>query len=71
MDTLKSWVDFVAEFFVCFYASEKLVVGERCAAVLEVVDGAEISVPRGGGDLTVAGTPVTYDDYLAVLSTRD
>jgi hypothetical protein len=35
------------------------------------VDGAEISVPRGGGDLTVAGTPVTYDDYLAVLSTRD
>lgn len=39
--------------------------------VIFVVDGAEISVPRGGGDLTVAGTPVTYDDYLAVLSTRD
>lgn len=39
--------------------------------VIFVVDGAEISVPRGGGDLTVTGTPVTYDDYLAVLSTRD
>lgn len=39
--------------------------------VIFVVDGVEISVPRGGGDLTVAGTPVTYDDYLAVLSTRD
>jgi hypothetical protein len=39
--------------------------------VVFVVDGAEISVPRGGGDLTSPGTSVTYDDYLAVLSTRD
>lgn len=35
------------------------------------VDGAGIPVPRGGGDLTAPGAAVTYDDYLAVLSTRD
>jgi len=28
-------------------------------------------VPRGAGDLTEPGVAVTYDDYLAVLSTRD
>lgn len=39
--------------------------------VLFSVDGVEISVPRGGGDLTEPGVAVTYDDYLAVLSTRD
>ncbi|MFZ9843191.1 MAG: GerMN domain-containing protein [Ilumatobacteraceae bacterium] len=35
------------------------------------VDGEIIQVPRGGGDLTAPGAAVTYDDYLAVLSTRD
>lgn len=39
--------------------------------VLFSVDGVEISVPRGAGDLTEPGVAVTYDDYLAVLSTRD
>jgi len=39
--------------------------------VIFTVDGADISVPRGGGDLTAPGTAVTYDDYLTVLSTRD
>lgn len=39
--------------------------------VIFTVDGADISVPRGGGDLTTPGAAVTYDDYLAVLSTRD
>lgn len=32
------------------------------------VDGADIPVPRGAGDLTSPGSAVTYDDYLAVLS---
>lgn len=35
------------------------------------VDGTDIPVPRGAGDLTSAGSAVTYDDYLSVLSTRD
>jgi spore germination protein GerM len=35
------------------------------------VDGQDIQVPRGGGDLTTPGATVTFDDYLAVLSTRD
>ena len=35
------------------------------------VDGQDIQVPRGGGDLTAPGAAVTYDDYLAVLSARD
>lgn len=35
------------------------------------VDGQDIQVPRGGGDLTAPGATVTFDDYLAVLSTRD
>ena len=35
------------------------------------VDGVDIQVPRGGGDLTAPGAAVTYDDYLAVLSARD
>lgn len=39
--------------------------------VIFVVDGAQIQVPRGGGDLAPAGAPVTYDDYVAVLSARD
>ena len=39
--------------------------------VIFSVDGVEIPVPRGAGDLTAAGTAVTYDDYLSVLSTRD
>ena len=39
--------------------------------VVFTVDGADISVPRGGGDLTAPGAAVTYDDYLAVLSARD
>ena len=39
--------------------------------IIFVVDGKEIPVPRGGGDLTTAGAAVTYDDYLSVLSTRD
>ncbi|MFM7890905.1 MAG: GerMN domain-containing protein [Actinomycetota bacterium] len=39
--------------------------------VIFSVDGEDISIPRGGGDLTAPGAAVTYDDYLAVLSTRD
>lgn len=39
--------------------------------VLFSVDGVDIQVPRGGGDLTAPGVAVTYDDYLAVLSARD
>jgi len=39
--------------------------------VVFVVDGNQIQVPRGGGDLAAAGAPVTYDDYTAVLSSRD
>ena len=39
--------------------------------VLFIVDGKEIAIPRGGGDLTAVGATVTFDDYLAVLSTRD
>lgn len=39
--------------------------------VIFSVDGADIQIPRGGGDLTAPGAAVTYDDYLAVLSTRD
>lgn len=39
--------------------------------VIFVVDGSQIQVPRGGGDLAAAGAPVTYDDYIAVLSSRD
>jgi spore germination protein GerM len=39
--------------------------------VIFSVDGVDIQVPRGGGDLTAPGAAVTYDDYLAVLSTRD
>jgi len=39
--------------------------------VLFNVDGFDIPVPRGGGDLTTPGVAVTYDDYLAVLSARD
>lgn len=39
--------------------------------VIFEVDGTEIQVPRGGGDLTAKGATVTYDDYLGVLSTRD
>jgi len=39
--------------------------------VIFSVDGEDISIPRGGGDLTAPGVAVTYDDYLAVLSTRD
>jgi len=35
------------------------------------VDGQDIQVPRGGGDLTAPGATVTYDDYLTVLSARD
>lgn len=35
------------------------------------VDGSDIPVPRGAGDLTAAGAAVTYDDYLPVLSARD
>lgn len=35
------------------------------------IDGVDIQVPRGGGDLTAPGAAVTYDDYLAVLSARD
>lgn len=35
------------------------------------VDGVDIPVPRGAGDLTSAGSAVTYDDYLSVLSTSD
>lgn len=35
------------------------------------VDGVDIQVPRGGGDLTEQGSAVTYDDYLTVLSNRD
>jgi len=35
------------------------------------VDGTDIPVPRGAGDLTSPGSAVTYDDYLAVLSTND
>ena len=34
------------------------------------VDGTEIAVPRGAGDLTAAGGTVTFDDY-AVLVSRD
>ena len=39
--------------------------------VIFSVDGIDIQVPRGGGDLTAPGAAVTYDDYLAVLSARD
>ena len=39
--------------------------------VLFNVDGSDIPVPRGAGDLTAAGAAVTFDDYLSVLSTRD
>jgi spore germination protein GerM len=39
--------------------------------VVFVVDGQEIQVPRGAGDLVAAGTPVTFDDYLSVLSSSD
>jgi len=39
--------------------------------VIFSVDGEIIQVPRGGGDLTPPGSAVTFDDYLAVLSTRD
>jgi len=39
--------------------------------VIFSVDGVDIQVPRGGGDLTAPGAAVTYDDYLAVLSARD
>jgi hypothetical protein len=39
--------------------------------VLFNVDGTDIPVPRGAGDLTAAGAAVTFDDYLSVLSTRD
>lgn len=39
--------------------------------VLFVVDGLEIQVPRGAGDLVSPGSPVTFDDYLVVLSPRD
>jgi spore germination protein GerM len=35
------------------------------------VDGVDIQVPRGAGDLTAPGAAVTFDDYLAVLSARD
>lgn len=39
--------------------------------VIFSVDGVEISIPRGGGDLTTPGAAVTYDDYVSVLSSRD
>lgn len=39
--------------------------------VLFNVDGVDIQVPRGGGDLTAPGSAVTFDDYLTVLSDRD
>ena len=39
--------------------------------VIFSVDGVDIQVPRGGGDITAPGAAVTYDDYLAVLSARD
>ena len=32
------------------------------------VDGTEIAVPRGAGDLTTAGGAVTFDDYVVLLS---
>lgn len=32
------------------------------------VDGIEIAVPRGAGDLTTAGGAVTFDDYVVLLS---
>lgn len=35
------------------------------------VDGSDIPVPRGAGDLTTPGSTVTYDDYLSILSARD
>lgn len=39
--------------------------------VIFTVDGSDIPVPRGAGDLTTPGVAVTYDDYLSVISTRD
>jgi spore germination protein GerM len=32
------------------------------------VDGNDIAVPRGAGDLTSAGATVTFDDYTALVS---
>lgn len=32
------------------------------------VDGTEIAVPRGAGDLTAAGGTVTFDDYTVLVS---
>ena len=32
------------------------------------VDGTEIAVPRGAGDLTTAGGAVTFDDFVVLLS---
>ena len=32
------------------------------------VDGKPQSVPRGGGDLAAAGSPVAYDDYMMLVT---
>lgn len=32
------------------------------------VDGTDIAVPRGAGDLTIPGASVTFDDYIALVS---
>ena len=32
------------------------------------VDGKPQSVPRGGGDLAAAGSPVAYDDYMQLVT---
>lgn len=37
--------------------------------VVITVEGSPIPVPRGRGDLVAAGTPVTYDDYSALVIT--
>ena len=36
--------------------------------VIFTVDGEPIAVPRGRGDLVESGTPVTFDDYVNLVS---
>jgi spore germination protein GerM len=35
--------------------------------VVFAVDGVQIAVPRGRGDVVPAGTPVTFDDYAMLI----
>jgi hypothetical protein len=35
--------------------------------IVFTVDGVEVAVPRGRGDLSKPGSPVSFDDYSSLL----